>query len=257
VVDAGSRDGCGQVDAEFPNVTALRLPRNFGKTRARNIGVRTAHAELILFLDPEVEVTPATVMGLATALDADPKCAAVLPRLLDQSGQPAPVAGRLPGRAELAAACEANAPLPLVPAEGEAEFASDAALLVRKTFLRSMNFLDEKRFSEFWAELELFRRIQNSGKSVLIANETATLHPRRTSYAIPASELPLLAADRVAGAVAYISKGEGWRAGFTFQAGRFFAALGAVLRKPGYGLRLALAILSGARVDGTQGGVLG
>ena len=54
VVDAGSRDGSGQVDAEFSNVTVHRLPRNFGKTRARNIGIRTARAELVLFLDPEV-----------------------------------------------------------------------------------------------------------------------------------------------------------------------------------------------------------
>ena len=88
VVDAGSRDGSGQVDAEFPDVTVLRLPRNFGKTRARNIGVRTARAELILFLDPEVEVTPGTVMDLAAAVEADAQVVAAIPRLLDTSGQP-------------------------------------------------------------------------------------------------------------------------------------------------------------------------
>ena len=58
VIDLGSRDGCGQLDAEFPNVTFLRLPRNFGRTRARNIGMRTALAELVFLLDPEAEVAP-------------------------------------------------------------------------------------------------------------------------------------------------------------------------------------------------------
>ncbi len=257
VIDAGSRDGCGQVDAEFSNVTVLRLPRNFGKTRARNIGVRTARAELIVYLDPEVEVGPGTLMALAAAVETDPQSVAAIPRLVDASGRPAPIAGRLPDRAALAAACKTNSNLPLGTGDGSVELAADAALLVRKSFLRGMNFLDEKRFSEFWAELELFSRIQSAGKTVLIAAEPATLHERRTSVRIPRSEEALLAADRVAGAAAFISKHEGWAAGISFVAGQFFAALGTALREPGYGLRLAMGILSGSRIDGTQGGQLG
>lgn len=68
-VDAGSEDGSPRIDSEFPAVTVMRLPRNFGKTRARNIGVRTAQADLLLFLDPHVEVDPGTVLGLADLLD--------------------------------------------------------------------------------------------------------------------------------------------------------------------------------------------
>ncbi len=257
VIDAGSRDGSGQVDAEFADVTVLRLPRNFGKARARNIGVRTARAESILYLDPEVEVAPGTVMSLAAAVESDPQSVAAIPRLVDSAGRPAPIAGRLPDRAALAAACKANSGLPLGSGEGGVELASDAALLVRKSFLRGMNFLDEKRFSEFWAELELFSRIRSAGKSVLIAAEPATLHERQTSVRIPRSEEALLAADRVAGAAAFISKHEGWTAGISFVAGQFFGALGSALSEPGYGLRLAMGILSGSRIDGTQGGQLG
>src|SRR5579884_1671887 len=61
VVDKGSRDDSAAIDSEFPNVTVLRLPRNFGNTKALNIGMRTAAGELIFFLVPEVEVTPDTV----------------------------------------------------------------------------------------------------------------------------------------------------------------------------------------------------
>lgn len=257
VVDAGSRDGCGQVDTEFSNVTVLRLPRNFGRTRARNIGMRTARAELILLLDPEVEVAPGTVMGLAATVESDGQAVAAIPRLLDGSGQPAPVAGRLPDRAALAAACRANSRLPLGPGEGIVELGSDAALLVRKSFLRGINFLDEKRYSEFWAELELFGRIHNAGKRVMIAPEPATLHERQTSIRIPRSEEASLASDRVAGAASFISKRDGLGAMISFLAGQFFSALGAALSEPGYGLRLALGILTRSRIDGTQGGELG
>lgn len=257
VVDAGSRDGCGQVDVEFSNVTVLRLPRNFGKTRARNIGSRTAKAELILFLDPEVEVAPGTVMSLAAAVESDSQSVAAIPHLLDVSGQPAPMAGRLPNRAALAAACRTNTGLPLGSPDGAIELCSDAALLVRKSFLRGINFLDEKRFSEFWSEVELFGRIHSAGKRVVIAAEPATLHERRTSLPIPRSEEALLAADRVAGAASFVSMHEGWVAMISFLAGQFFSALGTAFREPGYGLRLAMGILTGSRIDGTQGGELG
>ena len=257
VVDAGSRDGSGQVDTEFSNATVLRLPRNFGKTRARNIGIRTAHAELILLLNPEVEVTPGTVMALAAVLDSDVQAVAALPRLVDDSGLPAPIGNRLPDRAALALACRANSALPLGPEEETVELGSDAALLVRKSFLRGMNFLDEKRYSEYWAELELFWRIQSAGKRALIASEPATLHARQATIVIPRAEQALLASDRVAGAAAFISKQDGWGAMISFLAGQFFSALGTALREPGYGMRLAFGILTGSRVDGTQSGELG
>src|SRR5271165_2677014 len=56
VVDKGSRDGSATIDSEFPHITVLRLPRNFGNAKALNIGMRTAAAELIFFLLAEVEV---------------------------------------------------------------------------------------------------------------------------------------------------------------------------------------------------------
>jgi O-antigen biosynthesis protein len=257
VVDAGSRDGCGQVDTEFSNVTVQRLPRNFGKTRARNIGSRTSKAPLVLFLDPEVEVTPGTVMALAGVLESDDQAIAALPRLVDEAGLPAPIGSRLPDRAALAAACRANSGLPLGPEEETAELGSDAALLVRKSFLRGMNFFDEKRYTEYWSELDLFWRIHSAGKRVLVDGEQATLHARRTTVRIPRAEEALLASDRVAGAAAFVSKHDGWVAMVSFIAGQFFSALGMAFREPGYGLRLAAGILTGSRIDGTQGGELG
>lgn len=257
VVDNGSRDGSGQMDSEFSNVTVQRLPRNFGKTCARNIGCRTGRAALILFLDPDVEVAPGTVMDLVKTLESDDQAVAVVPRLVDNSGVPAPLGSRLPNRVALAAACRSNSSLPLGPAETAVEFGSDAALLVRKSFLRGLNYLDEKRYSEFGSELELFWRIHSAGKRVAISSEKAILHERRINVRIPRTEEALIASDRVTGAAAFISRSEGWAAMVSFLAGQFFHALKMGLREPGYGLRLALGILAGNRIDGTQGGELG
>ena len=83
VVDNGSSDESPRLDAEFPNTTFLRLPKNFGRTKAFNIGVRTAVGDLVLFLSPEVEVTPDAIPLLASCLEADAGAVAVCPFLTD------------------------------------------------------------------------------------------------------------------------------------------------------------------------------
>src|SRR5579863_2709655 len=60
VVDCGSHDESPQLDTEFSGVTILRLPRYFGRTKALNIGTRTAAGEYLFFLTPQVEVMPDT-----------------------------------------------------------------------------------------------------------------------------------------------------------------------------------------------------
>src|SRR5271155_805027 len=96
VVDLGSQDGSAQIDTEFPNVVMLRLPHNFGATKAMNIGTRTAKADLMFYLSPDVEVAPDTVQKLAEKLEADTDAAAVCPLLMDEQGRPASRVYKLP-----------------------------------------------------------------------------------------------------------------------------------------------------------------
>src|ERR1700681_4911582 len=77
VVDCGSHDESAQLDSEFSSVTMLRLPRYFGRTKALNIGTRTASGEYLLFMTPEVEVLPTTIPSLLARLESDPETVAV------------------------------------------------------------------------------------------------------------------------------------------------------------------------------------
>ncbi|HUP05147.1 MAG TPA: glycosyltransferase, partial [Bryobacteraceae bacterium] len=70
VVDNASRDGAAQLDADFPKVQFLRLPKNFGLTKAMNLGWRAADSPYVLFLHDDTEVPPGAVMRLAEALDS-------------------------------------------------------------------------------------------------------------------------------------------------------------------------------------------
>src|SRR5580704_5287209 len=83
VVDCGSHDESPQLDSEFSNVTILRLPRYFGRTKALNIGTRTATGEYLFFLTPGVEVLPTTIPALVARLESDPDVVAACPLLVD------------------------------------------------------------------------------------------------------------------------------------------------------------------------------
>ncbi len=244
VVDAGSSDGCPRIDTDFPRVTVLRLPRNFGRTRARNIGMRTAQADLVLFLDPYVELQAGTADALAAMLESRGDAVAAAPRLADPSGQVLDTAFSLPSAPELADASLRGIPLPRrAPAGETVEAVDEAALLVRKDFVAGMNYLDEKRFSEYWSLLEVCWQIRNAGKKIVVGAEAGgVLHPGRERY----EKDPLHIADRVSGAAAYIAKHNGMGAGISFRIKCFLSALGS-FRVP-----LAFSILTGSRIDPTQ-----
>lgn len=244
VVDGGSRDGSADVDAERPWVQVIRMPMYFGKTRARNIGTRTARADLVLFLDPRVEVAPDCIAKLAAALEARPDAAAASPALTDPASAPLDSSLRQPDATALRRASLDFEPLPRLPAAGgEAEAVEDWALMIRKTFLAGMNYLSEKRFSEHWAMLDVFRQIRNAGKRILcVEDATAVLHPALP----PVARRDELAADAVGGAAAYLAKHEGFLAALSFRLLCLLSALRSA--------RLALAwyILQGRRLDPTQ-----
>lgn len=236
VVDKGSRDGSATIDSEFPNITVLRLPRNFGNAKARNIGMRTAAADLVFFLVPEVEVQPDTVVQLANKLDAEPDAVAVCPLVREDQFY------RLPTPAT-------GTRLDPVPLEADAdvltvEGATFDAMMARKYFVRGINFLDEK-FGEYWADMDLSFQIRRSGKKILaLPRVTCVYTPRPESF--PANARKLLDADRITGGARYFGKYYGFLSGLMFRIKEAFKALFS------FNLGLLVAILSGRKVDGTQ-----
>lgn len=237
VVDKGSRDGSEAIDSEFPHITVLRLPRNFGNAKALNIGMRTAAAEFCFFLVPEVEVQPDTVAQLADYLDSDADAVAVTP-VLGKDDQ----FYRLPTP-------QMGAELKYVPVarDGETVVVNGAtfdAMMARKYFVRGINFLDEK-YGEYWADVDLCFQIRRSGKKVVaLPRVNAAYTPR--SDVFPESALKVLEADRITGGARYFGKYHGFFAGLMFRLKSVLKALASMR------LGVFTAALSGRKVDGTQ-----
>jgi GT2 family glycosyltransferase len=245
VVDCGSHDESAQLDSEFSNVTMLRLPRYFGRTKALNIGTRTSSGEYLLFMTPEVEVLPTTIPALLARLESDPETVAVCPLLVDTQAHTADQFFRLP---------TPSTGLDLTPVAVEktaevfpVEYATFQAFLVRKFFVKGLNYLDE-RYGDSWSDAELCYQIRRVSRKTLALPQVTALYTPGSPYA--ESARTILTADRIHGAAVFFAKHYGLASGILF---RTKAILGAL-----FTLRLPLfaALISGAKIDGSQTAIL-
>jgi hypothetical protein len=241
VVDLGSQDGCAQIDTEFPAVVMLRLPHNFGATKALNIGTRTAKADLMFYLSPDVEVAPDTVVKLAEKLEEDTDAAAVCPLLVDEQGKTVSRIYKIPTPATIGSGLEA-VQIDLGQDAVNVEYPGRDAVLVRKQFVKGMNYFDE-RFGQFWADADLAAQIRRGLKKIRLYPAITAMRCGDTS---PSHEKGLLAADWAGGAASFIGKYYGFFGGLGLRVG---ATLKALAR---FDLKQFIALVSGAKVDGSQ-----
>src|SRR5947209_2073731 len=214
VVDKGSQDESPTLDIEFPNTTFLQMPRNFGNTKALNIGMRTAAGELIFFLNPEVAVAPDTISALVLRLETDSEAVAACPLIVDSDTTlPVEQIYRLP-RPETGAEL---IPVPVDLGAGDiaVEYATFQAMLARKYFVRGINYLDEK-YGEFGADAELCFQIRRAGRKVILVPELPVI---RTAAPIQRSAAAqnVLDADRTNGAAVFFSKHYGFMSALLFR----------------------------------------
>ncbi len=202
VVDNGSRDGAASLDDEFPDVRFSRLPRNFGLTRALNIGIRAADRDYILLLHDDVLIEPSAVVALAEFLENRQDVGAVCPQFNGPQVRPLPM--------------PLNPDPPLeIPAGGDeitAECVSGAAIMVRASFLRSMGHIDE-RYGNYGSAIEICAQIRSSNRKLVVLNTVTAIH-NSTPSPMPKSALK---SDRAAGTAAFIGKHFGLAAGLRYR----------------------------------------
>ena len=237
-MDNGSRDGSSAIDSEFSHITPLRMPRNFGWTKAMNIGMRTAVGEFLLFLDVNVEVQPDTIRKLATRLVEDQDTPAVCPMMVDKGGAPVAMVRSLPSPSN-------RDPAASIPSASSGELAIDypgvRALMIRKRVIAGMNYIDE-RYGQFWSDAEICYQVRRAGKRILMLPEAVAVWHEMGDVADSAA----YQADRILGAANFIWKHYGFAAGLKIRIGAILKAL--VTFKIGVFLNL----LSGQIVDGSH-----
>jgi len=232
VVDNGSSDGGAELDHEFPNVQWIRLPKNFGLTKAWNLGWRAADAEYVFFLHEDTEVEPGTALRLAEALDSNPEAAAVCPLLVDAEGRPAPQLGSLPPSGVWVPVETSSEPLPV-------EYPRGAALMIRVFLIKAIRQIDE-RYGQFGGDADLAAQIRRAAKKILLIPSERVRHLGREASS------GLLQADFQNSRAVFLGKYDGLAAGLQTRIGAVFGAL------CGFRFGELKYLLASQKIDGTQ-----
>jgi GT2 family glycosyltransferase len=233
VVDNGSSDGSAGLDSEFPQAQWIRLPKNFGLTKAWNLGWRAADAEYVLFLHADTEVEPDAIRRLADTLDANSEAVAVAPLLVDSEGHPAPQLGSFPPDWHWRSAQPVgDEPFPV-------DYPRGAALLVRVFYIKAIRQIDE-RYGQFGADADLAMQIRRASRKILLVPHARVRHFGRESY--PAVER----ADFLLGRSVFLGKYLGFAAGLQARLGAVFGPL--------FGFRIGELkyTVPGQKIDGNQ-----
>ena len=248
VVDNGSTDGSAQLETDFPNTRFIRMPRNFGLTKALNVALRGAVGEFILLLHEDTEVSPETVSMLAGILENQNDVGAACPLLVTPHGPPAPQISSLPAPGRTAIEWR-----PADPQAGEqsVEYARGAAIMVRSLSLKAMGQIDE-RYGTFGSDAEICYQVRRAGKRVLLTSATRVIHHGRAE--LDKGERAARDADRILGMAVYLRKRHGIVRGLLYQVATTLGALGGLLtfRDFSYQLSLVGALVGGQKIDGSQ-----
>ncbi len=235
VVDNGSVDGSAQLDSEFADVQWIRLPRNFGLTKAMNLGWRAADAEYVFFLHDDTEVPPGAAMRLADVLDANADAAAVCPLLVDRDGF-RPGACKF-GSLPLDGKWRAGDPKSDAPSA--VEYPRGAALMARVFYIKATRQIDE-RFGQFGGDADLAAQFRRAVKKVLLVPDVRVFHLGAEQYD------SLERADLLLAHATFLGKYQGFMEGMV-------ARLAAIMG-PLFGFRFGELryTISGQKIDGTQ-----
>jgi GT2 family glycosyltransferase len=156
VVDNASQDGTPQLVAErYPAARLQANEQNLGFGRACNQGARAARGALLVFLNPDVIVTPDWLAILVRRAAEQPDAAILCPTTLYPGQRPAPAAAPF---AEVAA----------VPG---------CAMLMPRVAWQELGGFDERIFM-YWEDTELCWRAWLLGRRVLTDLESLVYHER-------------------------------------------------------------------------------
>jgi N-acetylglucosaminyl-diphospho-decaprenol L-rhamnosyltransferase len=247
VVDNCSTDGSPEmVAAEFPWVRLLRPERNLGFGPAVNEVAARTSTPWIAAANADIALHPGALERMLAAGDADPRCAAVAPRLLLDGGETQHSVHSFP-TVTLSASVYSGLPR-AIPALGDrlliegawrserprtVDWAHGALLLLRRSAFEEIGGFDPEQWM-YAEDIDIAWRLREAGYRV-------RYEPRATvDHAVSAAAVQAFGGDREA---RYMRATYEWmerRRGFAF------AAAFAAVNVGGLGLRMLLSGAAGA-----------
>jgi hypothetical protein len=219
VVDNNSHDGSIDFigNPELP-LSILRNQTNVGFAKASNQAARGSAADFLLFLNPDVRVSPGCIRGAVEILSSDRRAAIVGVQMRDACGRILPSCSRFPTARMMLSECSALARFPSRLFQGSlmsdwnhresrmVDHVIGAFYMIRRSVFEALGGFDERYFL-YIEDLDLSRRAALGGWRCYYAAGTAAQHPGGgCSRRIPVKRQLYLARSRVR----YARKHLGW-----------------------------------------------
>lgn len=211
VIDNASSDGSAILTGRALDVplTVLRNPDNRGFGRACNQGATLGTAPLLLFLNPDTEVQPGALHGLAAVLQGDPSVGIAGPQLIDAAGRVQhscarfPTAARLVGRSFGLDRLAPGLCAPHYLTEWDhadtrpVDQVMGACLVTRRDLFERLGGFDP-RFFVYFEDVDYSLRVAQTGyHSLFVAGPQVRHQGGGTTAAIPARRLTLSLTSRM------------------------------------------------------------
>lgn len=179
VVDNASHDrSVNAVQHRFPDLPVIQNSMNLGFTGGANVAIRAAATDVVVILNPDIEVGSSTLVNLVGALETTRRTAIVGCKLLYPDGNTIQHAGGVISYPQA---------LPNHHGYGEddrgqydevreVDYVTGAAFAVRKSVLEAIGYFDEGFYPAYFEEADLCLRARQAGYKVLYVPDAVAIH---------------------------------------------------------------------------------
>jgi cytidylate kinase len=212
VVDNASPDGSAEMTArEFPQVKLFANQENLFYAKANNQALAAAQGDLLLLLNPDVQVKSGCLTRLADFLRAHPQTGAVAPRLVFPDGRPQASCRAFPtpgvllpemlGLSRIFPSCRICGAYRLAGFEYAREQEVDqpmaSALMLKREALAQIGGFDEA-FPMFFNDVDLCLRLRQAGWKIHYQPEAVAAHHHGAATAQRKREMIVQSHDSLA-----------------------------------------------------------
>ncbi|OGC04112.1 hypothetical protein A2276_05810 [candidate division WOR-1 bacterium RIFOXYA12_FULL_43_27] len=193
LVDNNSTDGSREsIKKAFSQVKIIANKQNKGFAYANNQAIRMAVGKYVILLNNDTILKNDALDKMVAFMEANPKVGALTCKLYDADGKtiqrncrtfPTPW-GTMFGRASLLTKLFPNNPWSSknllsnwnYDSIREIDWASGAALMVRKSVIDQVGMLDDKNFFIYWEDTDWCKRIHDAGWKICFIPEAEIIH---------------------------------------------------------------------------------
>lgn len=185
VVDNASSDGSVEmVEKDFPQVKLIKNRENLGFARANNLAFKKAQGRFLFLLNPDTIIKDQTLAKVVNFMRENPQVGVCGVKIFNPDGSFQPSVGKFYNLFNAFLMLFGGEKLGFLRSSPvqikEVDWASGAALMVRKEVLDKAGFFDENFFM-YMEEVEWCFRIKKAGFKIIFYPETEITHYVRRS----------------------------------------------------------------------------